>query len=200
MRTSVRYTLKGRTPPAFVGVFVLLVVNFWAGDALATWGWVPSPDALHSYGIRFRGGQWLYYHPAIGWYVDQLFFWLQGALMAAAAFVLWLRRDQLQKVEAPPPPSGPVSRWEWLSIVIAVPAACSLVGGAVISIFLREAGWTVVLVTALIFLTIPLTIVALALRPLVRRSPPPLKWPAMLGLAAALTLAALAVVAVLFDR
>src|SRR4029077_13726533 len=101
MRTSVRYTLKGRTPPAFVVVFVLLVVNFWAGDALATWGWVPSPDALHSYGIRFRGGQWRYYQPAIGWYVDQLFFWLQGALMAAAAFVLWLRPAQ------PPKGGGP---------------------------------------------------------------------------------------------
>jgi hypothetical protein len=199
MRTSVRYTFKGRTPAAFVVIFVLLVVNFWAGDALMTWGWVPSPDALHSYGIRFRGGVWRYYQPAVGWYVDELSFWLQGFLMAAAAFVLWLRRDQIEKVEVPPP-SGPVSRWEWLSMLIGVPAAYSLVGGVVISILLREAGWTAALVTVLLFLTISLATVILGLRPLIRRSPPPLEWPAMLGLAAALTLAALAIMAVLFER
>ncbi|HEY0554101.1 MAG TPA: hypothetical protein VGG20_07510 [Thermoanaerobaculia bacterium] len=199
MRTSVRYVFKGRPPVAFVAVFILLAINFCLGDGLTSWAWVPAPDALHSYGIRFRGGGWRYYSPAVGWYVDQIFFGLQFALMAVAGFVFWLYRDRLVKVEAPPPATGPAGRWDWLAMVIAAPAACSLVGGAVISILLREAGWTAALVAALLFLAISLTIVVLALRPQFRRSPPP-GWPTILGLAGAISLATLAAVAELFDR
>jgi hypothetical protein len=199
MKTSVRYVFKGRTPPAFVAVFILLAINFCAGDGLASWAWVPAPDALHPYGIRFRGGELRYYSPAIGWYVDQIFFGLQFALMAAAGFVLWLYRDRLEKVEAPSPVSRPPGRWDWLAMVIAVPTACALVGGAVISILLQEAGWTAALVAALLFLVISLAIVFLALRPQIRRLPSPPGWPVILALAAVISLAALALVAVLFE-
>jgi hypothetical protein len=192
MRTSFHFVRTGRTPPAFGVVFVLLFVHFWVGDALTTWGWVPAPDALHTYGIQFRGGNWRYYQPAIGWYVDR-FLWLQFALMAAAGVVLWLHRGQLRRVEPPPPPSGPVSLGEWLGLLIGVPAVYSALGGAVMALLLREAGWTAALVTGLIFLAISLTTVFLAARPLLRRGPPPLELPAGLGLAALVTLLALAV-------
>jgi hypothetical protein len=192
MRTSFRFVRTGRTPVAFVAIFLLLFANFWVGEALTAWGWVPAPDALHTYGIRFRGGHWRYYQPAIGWYVDR-FLWLQFALMAAAGVVLWLHRGQLRRVEPPPPPSGPVSRGEWHWLLIGVPVVYSALGGAVMALLLREAGWTAALVVGLVFLAISLTTVFLAARPFLRRGPPPLEWPTGLGLAALVTLLALAV-------
>jgi hypothetical protein len=192
MRTSFHFVRTGQTPPAFVAIFILLFVNFWVGEALSRWGWVPAPDALHPYGIPFRGGQSRYYPPATGWYVDR-FLWLHFALMAAAGFVLWLHRGQLRRVEEPPPPSGPVSRGEWLWLLIGVPVVYSALGGAVMALLLREAGWTAAFVVGLVFLAISLTTVFLAACPLLRRGPPPLELPAGLGLAALVTLLALAV-------
>jgi heme/copper-type cytochrome/quinol oxidase subunit 2 len=176
------------------------MANFAAGYGLTMWGGRPSPDSVHPYGIRFRGGHWSYFQPAPGAYVDRWSLPLHFVLLAAGFVVAWRHRDRFQRVEPVPPPSGPVRPWEWLWLVTVIPAALSLVGGAVIEILLREAGWTAALVAALVFVLLSLAAVLYASRPLARRSPPPLEWPLGLSLAAAVTLIALALAALLFGH
>jgi len=91
-------------------VFILLFVNFWASYPLTVWGRVPAPDAVHSYGIRFRGGGWRYYRSWAGFYIIDRFFWLHFALLAVAFLVAALQRDSFRRVEPTPLPSGPVNR------------------------------------------------------------------------------------------
>jgi hypothetical protein len=191
VRTSFRFATTGRTPKAFVAVFILLFVNFWASYGLSAWGWVPAPDAVHSYGILYRGGVWRYYRPWVGLYLDR-FFWLHFVLLAVAFLIVALQRDSFRRVEPPPPPSGPVGWGEWLWVLVGVPAVYSALGGAVMALLRREAGWTAAVGTGLIFLAISLVTVLFAGRPLLRRGPPPLGLPARLGVATLVTLLALA--------
>lgn len=199
-RTSLRFVLAGRTPSALRMIFALLMVNFAASYGLTMWGGEPSPDSVHSYGIRFRGGHWSYFQPALGSYVDRWWLPLHFVLLAGGFVVSWRHRDRFQLVEPVPPPSGLVRPWEWFWLVTVIPAAFSLVGGAVIAILLREAGWTAALVAALLFTLLSLATLLYASRPLARRSPPPLEWPLGLSLAGAVTLVALAFAALLFGR
>jgi hypothetical protein len=191
VRTSFRFVRTGRAPKAFVAVFVLLFLNFWGGFALSAWGWVPAPDAVHTFGILYRGRVWRYYRPWVGIYIDR-FFWLHFALLAVALLIAALQRDSFRRVEPPPLPSGPVSRGEWLWLLVGVPAVYSALGGAVMALLQREAGWAAAVGTGLIFLAISLVTVLLAGRPLLRRGPPPLGLPARLGVATLVTLLTLA--------
>ena len=188
--TSRRSFPPGRTPLAYKVVFTLLAINFVVGDALTAWAWQPAPDALHPYGIRFRGGHRRYYEPLIGWWVDH-WMWAHFALMAVTALVLWRHRAELQK-PAPPPPPAPPGVGDWVFLLVFVPAIYSALGAFLIVILFRQAGWPTVFGTGLILLLISLVTVGLTSRPLLKRGGVRVPLSAALGVAAVVTLLALA--------
>ena len=96
-RTSFRLVLAGRPPAAFRVIFALLVVNFAVSYGLTLWGGEPSPDSVHSYGIRFRGGHWSYFQPALGSYVDHWSMPLHFVLLAAVFAIAWRHRHGYQQ-------------------------------------------------------------------------------------------------------
>ena len=197
--TSRRTFPPGRTPLAYKVVFALLAANFVVGEALTAWAWQPAPDALHPYRIRFRGGHWRYYESHLGWWVDH-WMWAHLALMAAAALVLWRHRADLQKPAppAPPPPPAVPGVADWVYLLVLTPVIYSALGGFLIALLFREAGWPAALGTGVIFLVISLVTVVLAARPLLKRGGVRVPFPAALAAAAGVTLLALAGFARLF--
>lgn len=196
MRTSLRFDWVGRTPLAFRLSFALLAANFVVGDALTAWAWQPAPDASHPYGILFRGGNWRYYAPHVGWWVDH-WMWLHFALLAAAALVLWRHRADLQKPAPPPPPASPGVA-DWVFLLLFVPVIYSALGGFLIVLLFRQAGWPTVFGTGLIFLLISFATVTLTARPLLKRGGIRVPLPAALAVVSVVTLLALAGFAALF--
>jgi len=54
---------------------------------VSRWHWATRvPDAAHTYGIRFKGGDELFFRPHLGWFVDNAI-WICLALFVAAALM-----------------------------------------------------------------------------------------------------------------
>jgi len=140
MPTSVRYVFTGKTPWPFLAVGYTALANFLAVWVLGGWCYTLVPDAVHSFVIRYRGGVLRYYRPRVGLYVEYGF-WGHFVLLALAGFVVWCYRDQVRRVDPPPPRPG--SGGDFLIALALSPILLSAWGGFAAGILWREGapGW-----------------------------------------------------------
>ena len=94
------WRFKDKTPVSIKVVFALLGVNFLG--QLATSFLIPrfSPitaDPAHPYLVRFKGYAGYFVHPWLGIYFDYGF-WLHFVLLALFFLMLWLHRDQIERI------------------------------------------------------------------------------------------------------
>ncbi len=68
-------TLAGKVAAYATGA---LAVYWVLAGAQRLWG-VTIPDAVHTYGVRNRRGADLFFHPAIGWFIEKGFWVFLGA-------------------------------------------------------------------------------------------------------------------------
>jgi FtsH-binding integral membrane protein len=94
------WRFKGNTPLSIKVVFALVAVNF-LGQLAASFV-IPriSPitaDAAHSYFVRFKGAAGYYVTPWLGMYFDYGF-WTHFVLLAAFFLMVWVHRDQIERI------------------------------------------------------------------------------------------------------
>ena len=73
--------------PIAAGIFAFTwtvgAVAWIVGVGRSQWS-TRVPDAVHTYGIRFKGGQELFFTPHLGWFLDNSI-WICFALLIAIA-------------------------------------------------------------------------------------------------------------------
>lgn len=95
-----RWQFKGNAPASFKVLFTLLGINFVgqfaASCAIPRWSPI-RPDAAHAYPIRFRGGAVHFVQPWLGEYFYYGFA-AHFVLLALMFLIMWLHRDQVERV------------------------------------------------------------------------------------------------------
>jgi len=91
---------KGKTPVAIKVTFALVGLNFLG--QLATSFLIPkwspiTPDEAHSYLVHYKGFAGYYVQPWVGLYFVYGF-WLHFILLAVFFLMMWLYRDQIERV------------------------------------------------------------------------------------------------------
>jgi hypothetical protein len=95
-----RWQFKGKTP---LSVKVVMLLFFAAlGVNLAAWWSIPEwsptvPDAVHSLSIQFKGGKIYFVQPWLA-KVARDTNWLSAGLGAVCVVLLWLHRDELERL------------------------------------------------------------------------------------------------------
>ena len=95
-----RWQFKGKTPASIIVVFALLGINFvgqWATSYLIPKSSPTTPDAAHPYFIHFKGAAGYFVQPWLGMYF-QYGFWLHFVLFALFFLMLWVYRDQIERI------------------------------------------------------------------------------------------------------
>jgi hypothetical protein len=90
-----------RTPPSgnsllFRCVLVVMVGEFvavWLLRATGSWWGSRTPDAIRTAPYRFMGGAVAYFHPTVGWLLNNGL-WIFGALLGLLLVVKWLERNR----------------------------------------------------------------------------------------------------------
>jgi hypothetical protein len=96
----VKWQFKGKAPGWAKLIAGLLMLNILLQIATAYWipRWAPvRTDPAHSYPIRFGGGPTYFVQPWLGAYSDYGLY-AGFVLIAVFALLLWLNRDQLERV------------------------------------------------------------------------------------------------------
>jgi hypothetical protein len=95
-----RWQFKGKTPWWAKILAGLLVLNIFMQIATAYWipTWAPvQSDPVHSYRIHFRGGPTYFVQPWLGTF-SEYGLYAGFVLLAVFALLLWLNRDQLERI------------------------------------------------------------------------------------------------------
>jgi glycerol-3-phosphate acyltransferase PlsY len=95
-----KWQFKGKPPASIYVIFVLLWVNLLGQMATSFLipKWSPiTPDAVHSYFVRFKGMAGYYVEPWLGAYFVYGF-WLHFVLLALLFLLFWLHRDEIERV------------------------------------------------------------------------------------------------------
>ncbi len=98
-----------RTLPGTIGAYVagLILAVYWVlAGAQRIWA-VTIPDVVHTYGIRTRRGVDLYFHPAVGWFIENGFWVFLGAAVVAVLVEVVVRL--ISKPSGPPTTDGMTS-------------------------------------------------------------------------------------------
>ena len=97
---DVKWQFKGKTPGWAKLLAGVLVLNILLQIATAYWiaRWAPiQTDPVHSYRIRVRGGPTYFVQPWLGAYSDYGLY-LGFVLLALFGLLLWVNRDQLERI------------------------------------------------------------------------------------------------------
>ena len=98
-RGSLGWRFKGGTPLWFKAIVGLLladsVVHFGLLMTVSSWAHA-SRDAEHFYRVPFRDGVIYFVQPWLGRYLDT--WWIGIGLLVVLAALLFLKRDQLERV------------------------------------------------------------------------------------------------------
>ncbi|MGO8795013.1 MAG: hypothetical protein ACLQLC_09335 [Candidatus Sulfotelmatobacter sp.] len=95
-----RWQFKDEAPLSFKMVFTLLIANFLGqfvtSHAIPRWSPV-TPDMVHPYPIRFKGGTVYFVQPWLGKYFDYGLR-AQFVLLALLFLILWIHRDEVERL------------------------------------------------------------------------------------------------------
>jgi len=97
---DVKWQFKGKTPGWAKILAGVLVLNILLQIATAYWIARSAPtqaDLVHSYRIRVHGGPTYFVQPWLGAYSDYGLY-LGFVLLALFAVLLWVNRDQLERI------------------------------------------------------------------------------------------------------
>jgi hypothetical protein len=100
-RTRWGWDPKGWAAVVAYTTFSLMMANFLVGYILAfviPRKWPTSPDALHSYPIRFKGGAVYFVQPWLAKYFENDI-WIGLAFLGLFFLLMWLHRDEVTRYD-----------------------------------------------------------------------------------------------------